>query len=132
MSDEGCSIAKGIEALKEYGCCKEEIFPYEVKSMNRKPPEYCYKVAKTYHIECGLKVATNLIEMKACLAQGYPFAFGLTIYTSFYEAETNDGHVPTPKPDESIADSYGLHAMLAAGYSDEGQYFIVKNSWGAL
>ncbi|CAF2224762.1 unnamed protein product [Rotaria magnacalcarata] len=45
--------------------------------------------------------------MKACLAQGYPFAFGLTIYTSFYEAETNDGHVPTPKPDESIADSYG-------------------------
>ncbi|CAF3410998.1 unnamed protein product [Rotaria socialis] len=132
MSDEGCSITAAIEALKEYGCCKEEIFPYEVKNVNRKPPEYCYKVAKAYHIECGLRVAPNLTEMKACLAQGYPFAFGLTIYTSFSEAETNGRHVPTPNADEPIVSSYGLHAMLAAGYHDEGQYFIVKNSWGAL
>lgn len=130
MADIGCSITSAIDGLKEFGCCKETLLPYKTENLNQKPPSFCYREARSYHIECGLKVETYLNEMKACLAQGYPFVFGLRVFESFSEAETNGGRVPLPRSTDSLASKHGMHAMLAAGYSDEGQYFIVRNSWG--
>ncbi|CAF4984596.1 unnamed protein product [Rotaria sp. Silwood1] len=69
--------------------------------------------------------------MKSCLAEGYPFAFGILTYKSFHDAAKNGGRVPMPKlPYESQNASHGAHAMLAVGYSDLSQCFIVRNSWG--
>ncbi|CAF1252449.1 unnamed protein product [Rotaria sp. Silwood1] len=130
MEDSGCSITSGIAGLKEYGCCKEEQFPYDINKINEQPPAYCYAEAVNYRITNGMKLNVDLYEMKACLAQGYPFAFGLATFQSFADAETNGGIVSMPKPEE-IENSQGdLHAMLAVGYIDQSQQFIVKNSWG--
>ena len=76
-----------------------------------------------------LSVNQNLTNMKGCLAAGFPFVFGFTVYESF---EFNDvaqtGNVPMPRFDEQIM---GGHAVLAVGYDDGDRLFICRNSWGA-
>jgi C1A family cysteine protease len=66
--------------------------------------------------------------MKGCLASGYPFALGFTVYDSFESAEVaSTGIVPMPTRSESVL---GGHAVLAVGYDDSQQRFLVRNSWG--
>ena len=132
MKDGGTRIPNAIEALAEFGCCKEELFPFDITNVNHKPPEKCYEDAKNYRIKEGMQLRGDLDEMKACLAQGYPFVFGLALFNSFIEAETNGGRVPMPVRDDNMGKEFiGDHAMLAAGYSDRSNCFIVQNSAGA-
>jgi C1A family cysteine protease len=66
--------------------------------------------------------------MKGCLAAGYPFVFGFTVYESFESASVaKTGVVPYPSTGEKVL---GGHAVLAVGYDDASQRFIVRNSWG--
>ena len=66
--------------------------------------------------------------MKACLAAGYPFVFGFTVYESFESADVaRTGVASMPAPDEKVI---GGHAVLAVGYDDAAQTFLVRNSWG--
>ena len=66
--------------------------------------------------------------MKGCLAFGYPFVFGFTVYESFESsAVTKTGKVPMPRTGEA---ALGGHAVTAVGYNDADQRFIVRNSWG--
>jgi C1A family cysteine protease len=66
--------------------------------------------------------------MKACLASGYPFIFGFTVYDSFEsDAVAKTGIVPMPSKTELVL---GGHAVMAVGYDDSKKWFIVRNSWG--
>jgi C1A family cysteine protease len=66
--------------------------------------------------------------MKACLAEGYPFVFGFTVYESFEsEAVAKSGKLNLPKKNEAQA---GGHAVMAVGYQDSSKRFIIRNSWG--
>ena len=74
------------------------------------------------------RLVQTLSQMKGCLASGYPFVFGFTVYDSFegdHVAKT--GVVPMPGSGESVL---GGHAVMAVGYDDNDQRFIVRNSWG--
>ena len=52
----------------------------------------------------------------------------LTVYQSFEsDAVAKSGDVPMPGPSEKIM---GGHAVVAVGYDDSTQRFIVRNSWG--
>jgi C1A family cysteine protease len=67
--------------------------------------------------------------MKACLASGYPFVFGFTVYKSFEsDAVAHSGKVELPGHRER---QVGGHAVLAIGYDDTRQRFRCLNSWGA-
>ncbi|CAF4159818.1 unnamed protein product [Rotaria magnacalcarata] len=66
--------------------------------------------------------------MKSCLAQGYPFVFGLVLFKSFDKA-SKKGYVPMPQGYEGNRESDRRHAMLAVGYNDQSNSFIVRNSW---
>jgi C1A family cysteine protease len=67
----------------------------------------------------------NLIQLQSCLAEGYPFVFGFTVFESF-QAITKNGMMPMPKPKEQ---RLGGHAVMAVGYDDAKKMFIVRNSW---
>ena len=63
-----------------------------------------------------------------CLAEGYPFVFGFTVYESFESpAVAKTGRLNLPKPSEK---SLGGHAVMAAGYDDATKRFLIRNSWG--
>ncbi len=53
---------------------------------------------------------------------------GFTVYESFESPQVaRTGHVPMPRPGDR---ALGGHAVLAVGYDDARQWFIVRNSWG--
>ena len=67
--------------------------------------------------------------MKSCLAAGYPFVFGFTVYESFETDEVaSSGIAPMPASSET---ALGGHAVLAVGYDDASSRFLVRNSWSA-
>ena len=70
-----------------------------------------------------------LSQLKGRLAAGYPFVFGFSVYESFdSEAAAKSGVVPIPNG--GTEKQLGGHAVLAVGYDDGKQRFIVRNSWG--
>ncbi|CAF1147020.1 unnamed protein product [Rotaria sordida] len=129
VTDKGCSMTDAIEALEEFGTCFESVWPYDITSVNVRPNDQAYEQAKDHQITEALKININLDEMKSCLAQGFPFAFGLRLYKSFDKA-SKTGVVPIPNEDEQSRTEHGRHALLAVGYSDQSRAFIVRNSWG--
>ena len=126
--DEGTYLRNCIKVLREYGACSEEIWSYDKRRLFEQPHEEAYAQAINFLIEDAQRINVDLYEMRHCLAEGYPFAFGLELFESFDKAETN-GRVPMPNPDRE--ESQGGHAMLCVGYSDQDRVFLVRNSWGS-
>ena len=92
-----------------------------------KPTANAYKEALKHQAITYQRLTMSLSHMKGCLAAGYPFVFGFTVYESFEsQAVTKNGKVPMPKHGEK---SLGGHAVLTVGYNDSSQQFIVMNSW---
>ncbi len=127
-SDSGAQIRDGIKSVGQQGDCPEALWPYSIAKFEDKPPAACYSNAVMHKAVIYQRVSQIVNQMKGCLASGYPFVFGFTVYASFMSAAVaKTGHAPMPKPDEQIE---GGHAVLAVGYDDAKQWFIVRNSWG--
>jgi C1A family cysteine protease len=126
-SDSGAMIRDGIKTLAKQGVCSEKTWPYVISKFSVKPAEACYKEAANHQITSYLRL-TTLDEMRTCLADGYPFIFGFTVYEGFESQQVaRTGIVPMPMPRERVL---GGHAVLAVGYDDKKKRFIVRNSWG--
>ena len=127
-SDSGASIRDGIKSVSTQGCCPESEWPYDVSQFAVAPPAQCYTDAVKYDVLQYLSVSQDLTDMKTCLAAGYPFVFGFTVYESFESATVaQTGQVPMPAMFENVV---GGHAVMAVGYDDASSTFIVRNSWG--
>jgi C1A family cysteine protease len=126
-SDSGAMIRDGIKTIAKQGVCPEELWPYDVLKFTKKPSAKAYQEALKHQAISYQRLLQTLSQMKGCLAAGYPFVFGFTVYESF-ESQTvaKTGKVPLPSPSES---SVGGHAVMAVGYNDASQSFIVMNSW---
>lgn len=117
-----------MKSVATQGDCPETEWPYDPDQFAVAPPAPCYTDALRYTVYQYFAVAQDLADMRACLAAGYPFVFGFTVYRSFEsEAVAESGVVPMPGPFESVV---GGHAVLAVGYDDPSGTFIVRNSWG--
>ena len=127
-SDSGAMIRDGIKSVAKKGVCPEKMWPYVISRFTRKPPPPTIKEALRHQAISYLRIAQNIGQMKGCLASGYPFVFGFTVYDSFEsQAVARTGTVPMPGPGEGVV---GGHAVLAVGYDDAKQRVIVMNSWG--
>jgi C1A family cysteine protease len=126
-TDSGAMIRDGIKTLAKQGACSERSWPYNIAKFAAKPPKNCYKEALQYQIRSYARINT-LDEMRACLADGYPFAFGFSVYESFESQKVaKTGVVDLPKASEKML---GGHAVLGVGYNDAKKRFTVRNSWG--
>lgn len=126
-SDSGAQIRDGIKTLAKQGVCGEKKWPYVISRFAVRPSASCYKAALQHRIMSYHRIAT-LAEMRTCLAEGYPFVFGFTVYESFESQQiARTGVVEMPTASERVV---GGHAVLGVGYDDELRRFIVRNSWG--
>lgn len=139
--DTGAFIRETIKAMRLFGVCPEEYWPYADAGFDAPPPAFCYAFASNYKAlsYCRLE---GLDEIRRSLAQGYPVAFGFTCFDSLFAPGVGQtGYVPYPGVGER---SQGGHAVLAVGYLDAGSagagtpeyargeegWLVVRNSWG--
>ncbi len=128
-SDSGAQIRDGIKSVGQQGDCPETEWPYAIAKFRTKPPAQCYRDAIRHKAVLYQRLTPVLSQLKGCLASGYPFVFGFTVYESFESATVaKTGHAPLPAAGEQ---SVGGHAVVGVGYDDRRQWFIVRNSWGA-
>ena len=130
IEDKGSHIQYAVDSLMKIGACKEDTWPYDLKSVNKKPHEDSYVAAADFKIEKKKIIPTKLETWKQVMAEGYPIVFGTALFSSFDTCTKNKGIVSMPSPDETGRKAHGLHAMLCVGYSDVDKMFIVRNSWG--
>ena len=122
--DHGACLDDGIRALHKDGICLEKVWPYDIKKVFHRPADHAYDEAESHTIDEAHRVKIDLHDMRHCLAEGYPFVFGLTLAKTF-DKTGHDGKVRLPDHDLQ-----GGHAMLCVGYSDKDEVFVVRNSWG--
>lgn len=139
-SDSGAYIRDGIKSVASLGDCPESEWTYDAtpplpgnvfapgaKAATQPYPQ-CYTDAVQHKALTYMSIDQNLADMKGCLASGYPFVFGFTVYESFESQQVaQSGVLSMPAAGETIV---GGHAVLAVGYDDSKNAFIIRNSWG--
>ncbi len=127
-SDSGAMLRDGIKCVNRDGAPPETAWPYEIGKFRDKPSQQAYDDAKLHQILAYQRIPRTLEQMKGCLATGFPFVFGFRVYESFESQEVaHTGEAPMPASTEQ---ALGGHAVLAVGYDDAAQRFLVRNSWG--
>jgi C1A family cysteine protease len=118
-SDSGAQIREGIKSVGSLGACPETDWAYDITKFAEKPPQPAFKDAPLGKALQYERVPQVLSQVKGCLAAGYPFVFGFTVYESFEsDAVAKTGVVPMPAPTEKVL---GGHAVVAVGYDDSTQ-----------
>jgi len=128
-SDSGAQIRDGVKSVANLGVCPESEWSYDINKFANKPTTKCYTDAtKCEAVGYQRLDSSNLNQLKGCLASGFPFIFGFTVYDAFESLEVaKTGVLNMPGPREKVQ---GGHAVLAVGYNDATQRFAVRNSWG--
>jgi C1A family cysteine protease len=127
-SDSGAQIRDGIKSVAHIGACPETEWPYDIEKFADRPTPVCFTDAAKTESSSYRRLSPTLAQLKGCLASGFPFVFGITVYDSFESPDVaKTGHVPMPgNGDKPI----GGHAILAVGYDDTNRWFLIRNSWG--
>ncbi len=82
-SDSGAQIRDGIKSVAKLGDCPETEWPYAIAKFATQPPAKCFSDALKYKAVLYQRVIQTQYQMKGCLASGYPFVFGFSVYESF-------------------------------------------------
>lgn len=126
--DAGAHIRDGIKSLNTWGVCDETIWPYAIEKFKERPSVAAYTAAAEHRAVSYRRLDQTLAQLKGCLAGGFPFVFGFTVYDSFESQEVaKTGVLNMPTNEEAAV---GGHAVLAVGYDDSTHRFLVRNSWG--
>jgi C1A family cysteine protease len=141
-SDSGAQIRDGMASIANLGVCPESAWAYDATPADpntgqfppgakdaQKPDPQCYTDALNNRATSYMRVTQDLDQMRGCLAAGFPFVLGFTVYSSFESQQVADtGEAQLPTPGEQVV---GGHAVLVTGYDDSEQRFHVRNSWGS-
>lgn len=130
--DAGAMIRDGIKSVNKIGAPHEKLWPYSDANpgpFQKKPSAAAYADAAKHPAVLYQRLVPAESQLKGCLAGGYPFVFGISVFDSFMTpAVAKTGRVPMPKPKEQ---QIGGHAILCVGYDDHQRRFICRNSWSA-
>src|SRR5271166_183671 len=81
--DSGAQIRDGIKSVAKIGAPTEADWPYDIKKFAERPPATAYTDAKLDRAVQYQRVVHTLQQMQGCLASGFGFVFGFTVYESF-------------------------------------------------
>jgi C1A family cysteine protease len=127
--DAGAMLRDGIKSVARLGAAHEQLWPYVVERFAMKPTPRVYEDGERHQALLYQRLTHSLPQLKSCLALGFPFVFGFSVYESFESsAVSRTGRVPMPGTSEALL---GGHAVAAVGYDDRAGAFVVRNSWGA-
>lgn len=117
-------VTDALNVLSQQGVCSYDEMPYNVNDWVTKPSEQSKTNAKKFRIDYWRKINhTDIKEVKAHLAAGYPVIIGAYVSSEFIQNGKDTWKDPGTKE--------GGHCMLLVGYDDNKNAFKVMNSWGA-
>jgi len=127
--DSGAMLRDGIKSVARQGVCTEDSWPYDITVFGNEPTADCYTAAMDNQVLSYQRIPQTLNQMRGCLAGGFPFVIGFSVYESFETPEVaRTGEAPLPTAGEVLL---GGHAVLVVGYDDATARFRARNSWGA-
>lgn len=126
--DGGAQIRDVIKGLVEWGIPPETEWAFSEANVLIRPPVTAYADALNHTVTSYLAVDQTVDAICTTLAGGEPIVFGFTVYDAFEGDEVaKTGVLNLPTAGESMV---GGHAVVAVGYDDSTQRFLVRNSWG--
>lgn len=142
LDKEGVAISTAIRSIGDNGICSEEKWPFSFDEYNTKPSDEAYQDAVSRKIKKALNIVLtdnqdeNRDALRSAISEGYPVIISLNLFDAF-DHIGSDGMVPVPSPgdlilqrDDAESRTSSPHAMVACGYDDKNQVFLVRNSWG--
>jgi C1A family cysteine protease len=130
-ADDGATLRNTIKTIAKTGTCAETLWPYDPAAVNERPVAAAYAAA-TIHAVQYQRIDQSLDALRACLTQGFPFVFGVDIYSNAMQALQTATTMPLPADGATVV---GGHAVAALGYDDATGMFTILNSlgpnWGA-
>jgi C1A family cysteine protease len=138
--DGGAQLRDGIKSLQKQGVCPETLWPYDDTPASyeggpfpvgsrpaTQPPQSCYDAGAKCVITTYQRLTQVLSQLQGCLAAGYPFVFGFTVFNGWYENRPPATVIPLPSGSDS---AIGGHAVMCVGYDNKTSLFKIRNSWG--
>jgi hypothetical protein len=126
--DGGVSINLLFQVLAQTGVPTEQSWPYDLAKFGVAPPQAVRDEALHHKILSYHPILGGREYQLACLAEGYGFVCGISVYESFesdYVEQT--GIVPIPDRREKFM---GGHAIYVWGYNEDLGGYWCQNSWG--
>lgn len=135
----GSNFFEQLEVLGTHGVCSEALYKYDADKPQHKPSDPAEEDAKKHRVLSASQIPLingldkpqslkhNHSLLTSALSEGYPIGISLKIYDYFGK----DGAFIFHPDDVPDAKEDGWHAMVIVGYSEENNFYIVRNSWGS-
>src|SRR5207245_219307 len=78
--DAGSTIRESVKVINKQGACPESEWGYDISQFTVQPPKTAYADALKFHDLKYLRLSQTLTAFRSCLAEGYPFVGGITVY----------------------------------------------------
>ena len=125
--DSGTCLSHVLAGVLAHGACEETLWPNRPENVTVKPPKPCYENALRHQaIEFAMTPLGEAVMI--AVSQELPVVFTTFMPRLYYDAAADTGKAPPPGSSQG-PDDVG-HCMLIVGYDLEGEYWIVRNSWG--
>ena len=125
--DSGATLRDTIKVTNKIGVCPEIDFPYDIGKFAERPIQKDFTDAAKHKNTNYMRVIIDVDQFKKVLNDGFPVIFGFSVRNSFFQT-SETGIMPIPDSDEAII---GGHAVVAIGYDNSKDAFLVRNSWNA-
>ena len=115
----GWMFVPALNALLKYGLCEESCYPYLTDEL--RCAGYSSQLVKI----ASWKQLTSQDEIKWWIANRGSVITGMEVYDDFFNYGSGIYSA-------AYGGFVGNHAVAIVGFSDEGKYWICKNSWGTF
>jgi C1A family cysteine protease len=124
--DIGAEPRNAMRALLHIGIAPEELYITDPAEYKHAPNFQALMEARKFRISSYERLQ-NVEQMLTAINDRQPVLMGVMVYPSFENVDAT-GVVRLP---DMMATCLGGHAILAVGYDQDAEWFIVKNSWGS-